>query len=201
MSSAQPLSVLVADPDVEIRDALSDFLYEEGFEATKLADPSKAPGAIRDGRYQMVLLDLGEPGADGVELLQKIRSVDDDLCVICMTGKPSVETAVATMKHRAFDYLKKPFEIGQLRPVLRDAIRQHGLLVNVEKRLNAMVGERARTRRHEMGLTLKQVANRTGLSVSLISQIELGKSAASVLTLYKLSTALSVKMTHFFETI
>jgi DNA-binding NtrC family response regulator len=201
MSSAQPLSVLVADPDVEIRDALSDFLYEEGFEATKLADPSKAPGAIKDGRYQMVLLDLGEPGAEGVALLQKIRSVDDDLCVICMTGKPSVETAVATMKHRAFDYLKKPFEIGQLRPVLRDAIRQHGLLVNVEKRLNAMVGERARTRRHEMGLTLKQVANRTGLSVSLISQIELGKSAASVLTLYKLSTALSVKMTHFFETI
>ena len=201
MSSAQPLSVLVADPDVEIRDALSDFLYEEGFEATKLADPSKAPGAIKDGRYQMVLLDLGEPGAEGVELLQKIRSVDDDLCVICMTGKPSVETAVATMKHRAFDYLKKPFEIGQLRPVLRDAIRQHGLLVNVEKRLNATVGERARTRRHEMGLTLKQVANRTGLSVSLISQIELGKSAASVLTLYKLSTALSVKMPHFFETI
>ena len=52
---------------------------------------------------------------------------------------------------------------------------------------------------HEMGLTLKQVANRTGLSVSLISQIELGKSAASLLTLYKLSTALGVKMTHFFE--
>ena len=56
MSSAQPLSVLVADPDVETRDALSVFLSEEGFEATKLEDPSKAPGAIKDGRYQMVLL-------------------------------------------------------------------------------------------------------------------------------------------------
>jgi len=201
MSSAQPLSVLVADPDVKTRDALSAFLCEEGFEPTGLEDPSKAPGAIKDGRYQMVLLDLGEPGADGVELLQKIRSVDDDLCVICMTGQPSVETAVATMKHRAFDYLKKPFEIGELRPVLREAIRQHGLLVKLEKRLNAMVGERARSRRHEMGLTLKQIANRTGLSVSLISQIELGKSAASVLTLYKLSTALGVKMTYFFEAI
>jgi DNA-binding NtrC family response regulator len=199
MSSAQPLSVLVADPDVKTRDALSAFLCEEGFEPTGLEDPSKAPGAIKDGRYQMVLLDLGGPGPDGVALLQKIRSVDDDLCVICMTGQPSVETAVATMKHRAFDYLKKPFEIGELRPVLREAIRQHGLLVKLEKRLNAMVGERARSRRHELGLTLKQIANRTGLSVSLISQIELGKSAASVLTLYKLSTALGVKMTYFFE--
>lgn len=199
MLSAQPLSVLVADPDVETRDALSAFLCEEGFQPTGLEDPSQAPSAIREGRYQMVLLDLGEPEADGVSLLQKIRSLDDDLCVICMTGRPSVETAVATMKHRAFDYLKKPFEIGELRPVLRDAIREHGLLVDVEKRLNATVGGRVRTRRHEMGLTLKQVANRTGLSVSLISQIELGKSAASVLTLYKLSTALGVQMTYFFE--
>ena len=140
MSSTQPLSVLVADPDVETRDALSAFLFEEGFQPTELEDPSKAPSAIKDGRYQMVLLDLGEPEVDGISLLQKIRSVDDDLCVICMTGQPSVETAVATMKHRAFDYLKKPFEIGELRPVLRDAIREHGLLVNVEKRLNAMVG-------------------------------------------------------------
>jgi DNA-binding NtrC family response regulator len=199
MSSAQPLSVLVADRDGETRDALSAFLFEEGFQPTELADPSKAPSAIKDGRYQMVLLDLGEPEVDGVSVLEKIRCVDDDLCVICMTGRPSVETAVATMKHRAFDYLKKPLEIGELRPVLRDAIREHGLLVGVEKRLNAMVGERARTRRHEMELTLKQVANRTGLSVSLISQIELGKSAASVLTLYKLSTALGIKMTYFFE--
>ena len=51
------------------------------------------------------------------------------------------------------------------------------------------------------GLTLKQTANRTGLSVSLISQIELGKSAASMSTLHKLATALQVKMTYFFETL
>ena len=50
-------------------------------------------------------------------------------------------------------------------------------------------------------LTLKQLANRTGLSVSLISQIELGKSAASMSTLHKLATALQVRMTYFFETV
>jgi DNA-binding NtrC family response regulator len=201
MSSAQPLSVLVVDPDTEARDALSSFLQQEGFRPTELEDSSMAPGAIKDRRYHMVLLDLGEPEKDGVALLQEIRSLDQDLCVICMTGQPSVETAVATMKHRAFDYLKKPLDIDGLRPVLRDAIREHGLLVDVEKQLNAIVGERGRSRRHEMGLTLKQVSNRTGLSVSLISQIELGKSAASVLTLYKLSAALGVKMNHFFAEI
>jgi DNA-binding NtrC family response regulator len=55
MSSAQPLSVLVADPDVETRGALSAFLCEEGFAPTELEDPAKAPGAIKEGRFQMVL--------------------------------------------------------------------------------------------------------------------------------------------------
>ena len=54
---------------------------------------------------------------------------------------------------------------------------------------------------HELGLTLKQLANRTALSVSLISQIELGRSAASVLSLYKLATALDVPMAYFFQSV
>ena len=66
--------------------------------------------------------------------------------------------------------------------------------------LNAEVGRRIREQRHACALTLKQLANRTGLSVSLISQIELGKSAASLSTLRRLSAALAVRMSFFFET-
>jgi len=87
------------------------------------------------------------------------------------------------------------------RAVLREAIKEKGLLVDLETRLNAEVGRRIRERRHAQPLTLKQLANRTGLSVSLISQIELGKSAASMSTLHKLATALGTKMTYFFETV
>ena len=76
-----------------------------------------------------------------------------------------------------------------------------GLLVDLETNLNAEVGRRNRDKRHESELTLKQLANRTGLSVSLISQIELGKSAASMSTMHKLAAALGVRMTYFFETL
>jgi transcriptional regulator with XRE-family HTH domain len=85
--------------------------------------------------------------------------------------------------------------------VIQAAIREKGLLVDLEGRLNQEVGRRLRERRTAERLTLKQLANRTGLSVSLISQIELGKSAASMSTLHKLATALQVRMTYFFETI
>ena len=105
------------------------------------------------------------------------------------------------MKHRAFDYLQKPVTEEVLLPRLRAAIKEHGLLVNVEERLNARIGKHVRGRRHELGLTLKQLSNRTALSVSLISQIELGRSAASVLTLYKLATALDVPTAFFFQSV
>jgi ribosome-binding protein aMBF1 (putative translation factor) len=105
------------------------------------------------------------------------------------------------MKEQAFDYLEKPLAPEELGAVIQAAIKEKGLLVDLESRLNQEVGARLRERRTAEQLTLKQLANRTGLSVSLISQIELGKSAASMSTLHKLSTALGVKMTYFFETI
>ncbi len=201
MPATPPLHVLMADPDAEQRSALSSFLEGEGYRVTELAYPRRAPEEIKNGRFQMVFLGLGQEGDPGTDVLRQIRAVDDDLCVFCLTDEPSVESAVETMKHRAFDYLQKPVREEVLLPRLRAAIKEHGLLVNVEERLNARIGKHVRARRHELGLTLKQLANRTALSVSLISQIELGRSAASVLTLYKLSTALDVPMAFFFQSV
>ena len=133
--------------------------------------------------------------------LQKIRAADSDICVVCMTALPSVEVAVRVLKAQAFDYIEKPLAMEEVGAVIQAAIREKGLLVDLETRLNQEVGRRLRERRQGSQLTLKQLANRTGLSVSLISQIELGKSAASMSTLHKLSTALQIKMTYFFETI
>ena len=103
------------------------------------------------------------------------------------------------MKADAFDYLRKPFELEQLRQVVQRAIREKGLMVDAEERVNQLIGLKIRQLRKERSLTLKQLANKTALSVSLISQIELGKSAASVSTLRKLATALGVSMSYVFE--
>jgi ribosome-binding protein aMBF1 (putative translation factor) len=109
--------------------------------------------------------------------------------------------AVETMKHQAFHYLQKPLDEDELAMVLKEAIKAKGLIVNSDAHVNQAVGRRIRECRQSQPLTLKQLANRTGKSVSLLSQIELGKSAASVSTLNDLSNALGVKMTYFFETV
>jgi DNA-binding response OmpR family regulator len=201
MASKQRLNVLVVDRDEATNVELKDFLTEEGYQAFALSDPDQVVEEIKKGRFQLVLLDTSPPEDAGIELLQRIRRADSDLCVVAMTALATVAGAVRTLKIQAFDYLEKPLEMEELRAVIQAAIRDKGLLVDLESRLNLAVGQRLRERRTAGELTLKQLANRTGLSVSLISQIELGKSAASMSTLHKLATALQVKMTYFFETI
>ena len=199
MSQPSQLGVLVVDDDEDICLYLKRFLSQEGFRVETIMHAPDAIEHVRAGGHQIILLDIRMPEMDGVTLLRQLRGVDSDVCVIVMTAYPSVESAVDTMKADAFDYLRKPFELEELRQVIQRAIREKGLMVDAEERVNQMVGTKIRELRKERALTLKQLANKTGLSVSLISQIELGKSAASVSTLHKLSAALRVTMAYLFE--
>ena len=201
MASKHQLNVLVVDRDEGSNVQIKDYLTTEGYQAEVVTDSEQVVDEIKRGRFQLVILDVSPPEGRGVELLERIRNADSDICVIAMTEMPTVETAVRTLKSQAFDYLQKPLELEELHMVVQAAIREKGLLVDLETRLNQVVGKHLREKRTAAQLTLKQLANRTGLSVSLISQIELGKSAASMSTLHKLATALQVRMTYFFETV
>ena len=201
MSEKNRLNVLVVDSDEGSVLDLKDLLTEEGYRVSSNTNASAVLDEIKLGTFQMVIVDVSPPADPALELLGRIRSADSDLCVIATTAMPTVDVAVRAMKLQAFDYIQKPIEPMELKAVVEAAIREKGLLVDLETRLNLEVGGRLRQRRTGLELTLKQLANRTGLSVSLISQIELGKSAASMSTLHKLATALQVPMTHFFETL
>jgi DNA-binding NtrC family response regulator len=200
MANQQRLNVLIVDREEEAQLHLKALLSEQGFDVICLSEPMRAPEEVRQNRFQMIILDVS-PGSGGADALAAIRAFDRDICVIATTGIASVEMPVETMQHQAFHSLQKPLESEEVLLVVREAIRERGLLVDLETHLNTEIGQRIRGKRHELDLTLKQLANRTGLSVSLISQIELAKSAASMSTMHKLAAALGVKMTFFFETL
>ncbi len=201
MAATRPrLQVLVADPDPASAQALKDQLAGDGLRVSMVADPGRVLEELRAAPAHLVLLDV-DPPESGFERLRGVRAFDSDVCVVAMTAHPTVETAVEAMRNQAFEYLAKPVDPDALRSTLLRAVEQKGLLMDLEQRLNAEVGRRVRARRTERRLTLKQVARRTQLSISLISQVELGKSAASLSTLYKLSRALHVPVTYFLETV
>lgn len=193
--------ILIVDDDPDVCEYLQKFLSKDGYDVTTVSEPAMVLDELKEKAYQIIILDLKMPGMSGEELLRRIRGVDSDICIIIYTGYPSVDSAVETMKQQVFDYIKKPFNIEDFRAVIRKAVQEKGLIVSPEIRLNQEIGQKIRTLRKKKNLTLKQLANRTGLSVSLISQIELAKTSASVSTLYKIACALGIKIGYFFSDI
>jgi two-component system OmpR family response regulator len=193
-----PVKVLVVDDDPAILEFMQTFLTKDGFEVTTLSDPHDAPDEVKEGGYHLVVLDLMMPGMGGVEVLERIRKVDTDVAVVIFTGYPSLDTAVQSMKLDAVDYLKKPFNPDEFREVLDRVMRKKGLMRTPEENLHRVIGETIRGLRKDRGLTLKQMARRTGLSVSLLSQIERAESSASISSLYKIATALDVRIQDLF---
>src|SRR5262245_54890316 len=147
MASKQRLNVLVVDRDEATNLELKDFLSEDGYQPFALSDPDQVVEEIKKGRFQLVLLDVSPPEDAGIELLQRIRRADSDICVVAMTAMPTVAAAVRTLKIQAFDYLQKPLEMEELRAVIAAPIREKGLVGDLESRLNQEAGRRLRERR------------------------------------------------------
>jgi len=192
------VSVLIVDDDKEICDYMETFLSRDGFAVKSLTSPQNVEEEIRTGRYHLLILDLMMPNIDGIELLRRIRKVDSDVAVIIFTGYPSLETAIQSMKLDAIDYIKKPFEPEEFRAVIEQVLRRKGLSRTPEQELHKVIGTTIRSLRKERGLTLKQMARRTSLSVSLLSQIERSESSASISSLYRIAVGLETRVSRLF---
>lgn len=197
-SNTRGINVLVVDDEQDICDYMSLILQQSGYQVTTQSSPDKVLSTLKSQDFHIVILDLMMPGMSGMEVLEQIRKHDDDIAVVVFTGHPSVDTAVQSLKYSVSDYLKKPCDIDELNESLEKILRKKGLLINPEEELHKTIGRQIRMFRKEQGLTLKQLSRRTGLSVSLLSQIERAESSASVSSLYKLATALDVRITKLF---
>ena len=193
-----PVQVLVVDDDKAICEYMETFLTQDGYEVKTMSEPTKVAEEVRKGGYHLVVLDLMMPDMDGMEVLRQIRRMDSDVAVVIFTGYPSLESAVESMKLEAVDYLEKPFKPEAFREVLDRVMRKKGLMRSPEESLHRVIGETIRKLRKDPDLTLKQLARRTSLSVSLLSQIERAESSASIGSLYKIASALDAKVQDLF---
>ena len=190
--------ILIVDDDKEIRDFMQSLLEKDGFVVKTLGDPLLVEDEIRQGDYHVMILDLMMPKMDGIEVLKKIRAIDSDIAVIIFTAHPNLDSAVASMKLDAVDYIKKPFNVDEFREVLTRVMKKKGLARTPEEQLHKIIGDTIRTMRKEKELTLKQMSRRTGLSISLLSQIERAESSPSISSLYKIAIALDSKIQDLF---
>jgi DNA-binding NtrC family response regulator len=116
-------TVLIVDDERTLARAIKAFLTESGYEAEVAGDAEQAVRLLETMRPDVVFTDVRLPGMNGIDLLRKIREFDPALPVIIMTAHGTIEGAVEAVKLGAFDYLKKPVDLEELR-LLADRARE-----------------------------------------------------------------------------
>ncbi|MDD2388303.1 MAG: response regulator [Desulfobacterales bacterium] len=116
-----PIQVLVVDDDKEFVDMISSRLGKAGERVTPAYSGHECLDLLRKKDIDVVLLDIGMPGMNGIQTLKELKRQFPLVEVIIMTSHGSIQSAVEGMKLGAFDYLLKPTELTELREKLEQA--------------------------------------------------------------------------------
>jgi PAS domain S-box-containing protein len=127
------IQILVVDDEQNIRDGSERILTRGGFQVLKASTGAEALDILAEHIIPIVLLDLKMPGMDGMEVLARIRELDEPILVIVITGFATVETAIEAMKQGAYDFIAKPFEPDQLRIIVNRAAEKMRLTRDARK--------------------------------------------------------------------
>jgi len=134
-------AILVVDDEPGVRSALSGVLRDEGYQVDAVESGEACLDRLTRAAYDVVLLDVWLPGADGLSTLARIRERQLDVPVVMISGHGNIESAVRAIKLGAFDFIEKPLSLEKTMLVVRNALRQRRL--EVENR-----ALRARVDRH-----------------------------------------------------
>ena len=117
-------TVLLAEDDTAIAEPLSRALQREGYEVAVVADGTVALEHVRTGDVDLLVLDLGLPGMDGLEVCRRIRLETPDLPVLMLTARTDEVDFVVGLDAGADDYVGKPFRLAELLARVRALLRR-----------------------------------------------------------------------------
>jgi two-component system OmpR family response regulator len=126
-STAAALRVLVVDDEPSLADALTRLLTFDGWDAKASTTGLGAVAVAAQFRPHAVVLDIGLPDINGLEVLRRLRAADPAICVLFLTARDAVEDRVAGIRAGGDDYVTKPFSTEELAARLRGLVRRAGL--------------------------------------------------------------------------
>ncbi|SNB57345.1 two-component system, NtrC family, C4-dicarboxylate transport response regulator DctD [Marinobacter sp. es.042] len=136
-------SVIFVDDDPHIRQAIAQTLTLEELPVSCFEDAPSALGHINADYDGVVLCDYNMPEMNGLEMLDRLRAIDNTIPVIILTGQGDISTAVTAMQQGAYDFIEKPFDHDELIELLRHALEKRHLALE-NRRLKAQLRHLAR---------------------------------------------------------
>jgi len=132
--------ILIVDDEEALRFFLSEALKKEGYSFATASDGWEALEKLKSGQFKIVLMDIKMPRLNGLLALDKMKEFDPELVVILMTAFGSKKVAIETLQKGAYDYFTKPFDLNEMRIVIKRAVERCRLQEEV-RRLNRHWGE------------------------------------------------------------
>ncbi|MBM3284361.1 MAG: sigma-54-dependent Fis family transcriptional regulator, partial [Candidatus Aminicenantes bacterium] len=120
-------NILIIDDEASIRSSLKGILQDEGFQTTAVETGEEGLEVIRNQNVDLVLLDIWLPRMNGVDVLKKIKAMEESPPVVMISGHGTIETAVRATKLGAHDFLEKPLSLEKVILTVRNALRQKKL--------------------------------------------------------------------------
>ncbi|MCP4115785.1 MAG: sigma-54-dependent Fis family transcriptional regulator [Desulfobacteraceae bacterium] len=121
--------ILIVEDDPKMNQGLQYILSKRGYDVQSVDAGEKALEKIKDTRYDLIITDLKLPGIDGMELLKAVKAYDPAILLLMITAYGTVDTAVAAMKQGAEDYILKPFDMEELRLVVKKTLEKRALFL------------------------------------------------------------------------
>ncbi|MBI3524316.1 MAG: response regulator transcription factor [Betaproteobacteria bacterium] len=120
------MRILLVEDDYMIGEAVSVALKDAAYAVDWVSDGAAAGSVLEHGEHQAVLLDLGLPKRDGLEVLRRLRKAGNAVPVMVITARDGVDDRIKGLDFGADDYLVKPFDVNELLARLRAIIRRQG---------------------------------------------------------------------------
>ncbi|HQO63388.1 MAG TPA: sigma-54 dependent transcriptional regulator, partial [Syntrophorhabdus sp.] len=124
----KPSQILIVEDDRKMRLALREIMTKEGYSVDTVETGEAALGRVEETSYDLVITDLKLPGIDGMSLLKAIRKSRPDTSVVIITAYATVDTAVEAMREGAEDYISKPFNLDEIRIIVKKVLEKKALL-------------------------------------------------------------------------
>jgi len=119
--------ILVVDDEHLIRWSLEQSLKKQGYDVITAASGEEAIRQVQEDAPALMLLDIQLPGMDGLQVLEKVKELDDEIIVVMVTALGVLETAVKAMRLGAHDYINKPFNLDELSIIVKKALETRQL--------------------------------------------------------------------------
>lgn len=192
-------NILIIDNDKDICSVLERNLATEGYRTATAFNGFDGISKLKRDKYDLVILDLKLPDIYGTEVLKEIRSFNKSVAIVVLTGYPTIETAVETLKNHASDYIRKPFEVRHLKSVIQKELLRKSAQEKLGITDISGLGQKIKKLRKINEMSLDDLAAKTQLSKSFLSEVERKKKYPRLSTLQNIAEKLGVNIYFLFS--